>query len=235
MADTANTRRGYASTDGRDKKARVIRAVLKTAGHPIASEHLILDIGTGSGQIAANLSHSGQLISCDIVDQRASALQVPFVRCAQALPFADNSFDRVISNHVIEHVDNPGLHLREIHRILKPDGVVYLATPNRLWPYEFHTRLWLLHYLPPLRFRRLARAFGKADESLLLQSTSRIRQDCQQLFRIEWQHPAMAANPQAYGLHLARWATRLARLTPRWLIQLTATLQPTLICLLHPK
>jgi 2-polyprenyl-3-methyl-5-hydroxy-6-metoxy-1,4-benzoquinol methylase len=63
------------------------------------------------------------------------------------LPFPDEYFDVVVSNHVIEHVSDQQLHLSEIARVLKPNGVVYLATPNRLWPWEVHYRVLVLHYL----------------------------------------------------------------------------------------
>lgn len=47
---------------------------------------------------------------------------------AQTIPFADASFDTVIANHMLYHV--PGLHraLREIRRVLRPDGRLFAAT-----------------------------------------------------------------------------------------------------------
>jgi len=42
----------------------------------------------------------------------------------------DNHFDFIYFHHVIEHVINPKEYLRQIHRILKPDGILYIATPN---------------------------------------------------------------------------------------------------------
>jgi SAM-dependent methyltransferase len=45
------------------------------------------------------------------------------------LPFAHNSFDFLICNHVLEHVDNDRLALAEIHRVLKPGGWAILMCP----------------------------------------------------------------------------------------------------------
>ena len=44
--------------------------------------------------------------------------------------FADNSFDVVTMWHVLEHLENPKDYLKEIHRVLKPDGLLVLAVPN---------------------------------------------------------------------------------------------------------
>ena len=44
--------------------------------------------------------------------------------------FPDDFFDVVIMVHTIEHLPDPANFLREIHRILKKDGIIYLSTPN---------------------------------------------------------------------------------------------------------
>ena len=50
---------------------------------------------------------------------------------AQFLPFKDNSFDGIISHHVIEHIDKDNLFISEIHRALKKNGFAIIGTPNR--------------------------------------------------------------------------------------------------------
>jgi SAM-dependent methyltransferase len=68
------------------------------------------------------------------------------------LPFEDDRFDVVVSNHTIEHVgglDAQLVHLREIARVLRPGGVGYLATPTRWAPVEPHFKVPLLSWLPP--------------------------------------------------------------------------------------
>jgi len=50
------------------------------------------------------------------------------------LPFKDCVFGKVFCSEVIEHVENPLLLLREIYRVLMPNGTLVLSTPNPyLW------------------------------------------------------------------------------------------------------
>lgn len=46
-----------------------------------------------------------------------------------AMPFGPASFDFVIANHVLEHVDDDLMALAEIHRVLRPGGLAILQTP----------------------------------------------------------------------------------------------------------
>lgn len=235
MARSAAHRPGYSSTAGREAKAHKISAILERAGHPLTGKPQVLDLGTGSGEIARNLSHTAQVIACDVLDQRSSRTGPPFVICADRLPFADAAFDVVLSNHVIEHVSSPEQHLREIHRVLKPGGIAYLATPNRLWPHEFHTGLKLLHYLPTGWFQRLSRLLGRGDELLQLQTTRSLKYQGSALFSIEYWHHRLLREPACYALKLPGWVTKLIGVLPDSLLSFTLKLHPTLICLLHRR
>ena len=52
------------------------------------------------------------------------------------LPLDDNSVDHIISNSVIEHINNPEVFLKEVKRILKNDGNFILVTPNFKYGYD---------------------------------------------------------------------------------------------------
>ena len=57
------------------------------------------------------------------------------------IPFNDNHFDSAITSQVLEHVFEPDAFLREIHRVLKPEGTLLLAVPF-VWdeheqPYDY--------------------------------------------------------------------------------------------------
>lgn len=49
---------------------------------------------------------------------------------ATPYPFEDDSADEVHYYHVLEHLDNPVEKLEEIHRILKPGGILYMRVPH---------------------------------------------------------------------------------------------------------
>ena len=55
----------------------------------------------------------------------------------EALPFAPASFDLVTANNVMEHVREPESVLREVRRILAPNGVFLFHTPNLGYPLVF--------------------------------------------------------------------------------------------------
>lgn len=71
------------------------------------------------------------------------------VKGGEALPFPPSSFDLVVSDWVLEHLDDPVFFAAEMHRVLKPGGWLCARTPNkwgltalgaRLVPNVFHAR-----------------------------------------------------------------------------------------------
>ena len=67
--------------------------------------------------------------------------------------FSDNSFDRIFSFQVIEHIEDDHLFLSEINRILKPGGIALITTPNRprsLSRNPWHTREYTAQELSDL-------------------------------------------------------------------------------------
>lgn len=77
------------------------------------------------------------------------------------LPFGDNSFDLVFSNAVIEHVgslEQQERFLLESYRVAKK--YVFLTTPNRWYPIEFHTIIPFIHYLPKAWHRKILSFIG---------------------------------------------------------------------------
>jgi len=235
VTERTQCRAGFSAIEGREAKARKILTVLDEAGHPLIATHRVLDVGTGSGQIAAVLGEYAQVVSTDRVDQRIQGQTLPFVVADSALPFPDASFDLVISNHVIEHTGDPKQHLCEIRRLLSPGGLAYLATPNRRWPWEFHTRLPVLHYLPAALFNRLAMHLQRSDEPLYLLSLPGLEQLCGTAFHVASWHQRIVRQPARYWLRVPHWARCVLATLPVWITEITRGWQPTLIVLLYPR
>jgi hypothetical protein len=77
------------------------------------------------------------------------------------LPFLDNQFDVAHSSAVIEHVGDrkkQAIFLGELWRVASRG--IFVTTPNRWFPVEYHTALPFLHWMPPKVFRSLLRRLG---------------------------------------------------------------------------
>ncbi len=107
---------------------------------PLAAGRRVLDAGCGSGYGAARLacvarSATGIDVSTDAVEYAHSNFDAPnlsFVRgSCEALPFAGGSFELVTTFEVIEHLGDWQRFLAEIQRVLAPDGLLVISTPNR--------------------------------------------------------------------------------------------------------
>ena len=180
MVDQARLPHATLDARSRGAKALKIELLLRLAdrSQPIA----LLEIGTGSGGIAHYFANHPKLTckvwAVDVLDQRVLSDGYSFKKVdGVELPFEDRSIDVVISNHVIEHVGAPAVqqaHLLEIARVLAPDGVGYLAVPNRWAMIEPHYGVPFLSWLPrPWRspYLRLTRRGNIYDCEPLASST----------------------------------------------------------------
>lgn len=116
-----------------------------------------LDIGCGTGDLAA--AAGSPVVGVDVafrwlvVARRRLAergLPVRLVCCnAEALPFADATFDRALSLGTVEHCRDLQSVLSEARRVLAPGGSLHLRTLNRYSALpEPHVGIWGLGWLP---------------------------------------------------------------------------------------
>lgn len=134
--------------------------------HAMCAVHIrpgstILEIGAGPPNPTSRfLSSLGRLSGVDIDPAVRSndALTEARVLETHAYPFADASFDACVSNYVLEHIEDPVVHLAEVARVLRPGGAYLFRTPNRYHYVSLVSRLtphWV-HEAIANRLRNLA-------------------------------------------------------------------------------
>ena len=94
----------------------------------------VLDVGSGSGTYFNALKGHLPNISYYGLDRSAGMLATHNASAhlltadAQHLPFADTTFDVVMANHMLYHVPDIDMAIREMKRVLKPGGIIVAAT-----------------------------------------------------------------------------------------------------------
>jgi len=161
----------------------------KTAGngHKLPANRRLLEIGCGTAPLlVAAASRFDQVVGVDIAfrwlvvakkrlaDER---VDLPLIcACAEALPFPDEAFDRVVADSVLEHVRDQEKALAQCHRVLTPNGRLFVSTPNRfslgpdpqvgIWGGGILPERWLASYverqggIPPKRRLLSARSLS---------------------------------------------------------------------------
>jgi hypothetical protein len=133
----------------------------------------ILDVGVTSDQLyyesnylEALYPNRSRITAIGVDDASFLEKLYPGVRFIRGdgrhLPFTDYSFDIVHSSAVLEHVGSKNQQIEflgELWRVTRKG--VFVTTPNRWFPVEFHTVLPLLHWFPRRVHRRILAAFGR--------------------------------------------------------------------------
>lgn len=156
----------YVWRAGQERRLKLIEAAAADRLQGVVFEN-----GVGLGAYLARLAVSAQqAIGLDIELERTRQTHqhVRDVVCGvgEHLPFPGNTFDLILSNEVLEHVDDDFAAVREMVRTLKPGGRMLIFCPNRGYPYETHGIYWkgkyrfgnipLVNYLPRIWRDQLA-------------------------------------------------------------------------------
>jgi demethylmenaquinone methyltransferase / 2-methoxy-6-polyprenyl-1,4-benzoquinol methylase len=178
-------RAGTVLSFGQDPRWRAAVVAATRAG----SGDRVLDVATGTGMVAAALAKRagahftaidqspdmlGGLRERIAADPELAGRIEPLLGEAEALPFADASFDALTFTYLLRYVDDPAATLRELARVVRPGGTVGMAefgVPPRpvlraLW--RLYTRVGLpaLGRLLSREWQEVGRFLGPSIEGL---------------------------------------------------------------------
>jgi ubiquinone/menaquinone biosynthesis C-methylase UbiE len=123
------------------KRLKVIKQYLTS------DAKLFLDCGCGAGDYVIPLieqfgldAHGVEYSEQKVAQAQSNVLLKNRIKQGnlQAIESPANAWDYAMLNEVLEHIPDERQALKEIHRILKPDGILFIFSPNRWFPFETH-------------------------------------------------------------------------------------------------
>lgn len=126
----------------------------------------VLDFGCGSGYGSSLLSKTAEFVigadisreAVDFANEKYAAKNLSFKTIDE---IGDEKFDVITSFQVIEHVSNDQEYLNTLKKLLKPDGILLISTPdreNRLYPFQ---QPWNVFHLKEYSGKSLKNALAK--------------------------------------------------------------------------
>lgn len=136
-------------------RLRSMRSDLVKMFLPTNTNGRLLEIGCGDGFRLARMRDFGWEVEGQEIDRVAAenasntyGIKV-YVGCLENIRLPSDSYDAVILVHVLEHVPDPYLLLKECHRLLKPGAKLVCVTPNiNSYGHNYFHSAWL-HLDPP--------------------------------------------------------------------------------------
>jgi SAM-dependent methyltransferase len=125
----------------------------------------VLEIGSAQGRALIALSRAGHRasgvepwapaieVARQLAKEHNATLDIREGRC-EALPFEGGRFDVVLALSVLEHVSDLEVSLREIARVLKPGGFLYLNSASAMSPFQAEIRFFPLFGWYPDRWKK---------------------------------------------------------------------------------
>lgn len=122
----------------RKEEEKTTNEIFDTASSVLKGGKKILDLGCGDGHFPQYIQgkfkeiHGAEIAeeAAHIAQRRSMFLCLCLMDINESLPYKDSAFDAVVCLDVIEHLFDPVSVLKEIYRLLQPEGQLVLTTPN---------------------------------------------------------------------------------------------------------
>lgn len=109
-------------------------AVFELVKKYLPADSNVVDIGAGQGAFSLRLDKLGHKVTAlDVDTENWKLTDVDFIGINLDSEFAskiNQKFDAVVAIEIIEHLENPFSFIRECAKLLKPNGLLFLSTPN---------------------------------------------------------------------------------------------------------
>jgi SAM-dependent methyltransferase len=139
--------------EGSANPSRVrLDAFARRAGASVPEGGCVLDAGAGEGAYRIHFAHA-TYEAADFLEVDKVYAPVDYVCSLDAIPVEDERYDLVLCTQVLEHLPEPAEVLKELHRVLRPGGELWLTAPlfypEHEQPYDFYryTSFGLRHRL----------------------------------------------------------------------------------------
>lgn len=114
----------------------IYRMVVRVLSRRHRGGGTLLDVGCGRGELREYVAkHINEYIGADVIRYDLLPVDASFVEIdldAGRVPLPNATADVVAAVETIEHLENPRAFVRELHRLVKPGGLVLVTTPNQL-------------------------------------------------------------------------------------------------------
>ncbi|MFA5023119.1 MAG: class I SAM-dependent methyltransferase [Candidatus Paceibacterota bacterium] len=116
----------HASPGVLEETLRLISDTAKASGD-------LLNLGGGTGQVSQIFKSLGhEVYNVDLALENTDEKNIRWDLNQKPYPFADQTFDFIVGQEIIEHLENPWEFFRQAKRILRPNGLFIISTPNIL-------------------------------------------------------------------------------------------------------
>ena len=175
----------------RIKILKIFNSVIK-----VKKNHKILDIGASpidreSENIFLKEFKNHKYFTC-LSNQNLAPIKKKFknfsffIGDGRNMKFKNNCFDIVHSSATIEHIGNDNMQKKFILECLRVSkNFVFITTPNKYYPIDFHTKIPFLHWLPHKIYSKILKLLGdnffRYKKNLNLISTKKAHRYCKDL------------------------------------------------------